>query len=77
MAWSNSRFWCLKPGRARIFDISTFSILDPMADYPSIKIHFLNILVPVVAHHGLSDAPEPLSKVFNVVVLTYIAVAKS
>ena len=48
-----------------------------MADYPSIKIHFFNILVPVVAHHGLSDAPEPLSKVFNVVVLTYIAVAKS
>ena len=66
MSWSNSRFWCLKLCRARIFDILTFLILDPMAYYLLIIIHFFDILVPVVAQHGLSDAPEPLSKVIYV-----------
>ena len=37
-----------------------------MANYPSTTAHFLDILVPNVAHYGLSDAPEPLSQVFYV-----------
>ena len=42
------------------FRFSNFSILNPMGPYPSIITYLFDILIPVVAHYGPSDTPEPL-----------------
>ena len=45
---------------SKFCDILTFSILNPMARYPSTTAHSFDILIPVVAHHGPSDVLELL-----------------
>ena len=44
----------------QVFDISRFSILNPMVRYPSTTAYSFNILMPVVAHNRPSNALEQL-----------------
>ena len=58
------------------FDFFDFSILNPRAGHPSTTARSFDILIPIVAHHGLSNAPE---RVFTRDLLyrcRYIAVAQ-
>ena len=53
----------LPPSPAGLTFLSKFVLLSslaPMARYPSITTHSFDILIPFVARHGPSDAPEPL-----------------
>ena len=52
---------CISLRESRIlFNILIYSILNPMKSFPSTLAHSYDIRIPVVAHCGLSDAPEPL-----------------
>ncbi len=44
--------------RCAIFDVLTFSILNPMAGPPSLSAHPYGILIPVVAHQGRYEASK-------------------
>ena len=73
-----NHFYCLQfAARFSLsFDISTFSILNPVAGDPSTTAHSYGILIPVVAELGPFDPPEPLFTSDTLYRCRYIAVAQ-
>ncbi len=60
IACNRCLFRCAKPTFILKFRFSNISILNPMGRDLSTTAHSFSILIPVVAHQGLSNAPEHL-----------------